>query len=199
MRLSSRCARRGPFRKLVALLAAAVLVVGGAITATAVSFHYLHAAPLECACGLDWAVPHGVPRQEVQIGSHSGTEIKPAGGQRVAFEILVANWSSVTQTVLGTPHDALTSLRARLEVARVPGDVGDGRFRGYRAPPATIPPNGSIYLRYSFFAPCAEIGTTLSWDGLDLRVRVGAFTRTEYVDFVDYTFAMTPQKSAACH
>jgi hypothetical protein len=103
--------RRRFSRKLIALVAAVVvLFAGGVITAVAVSFHYLHAAPIDCVCSVGWMPGEPHPRS-VQALGESDSIVDNTPSHEHAFYVLVANHSSVTQTIVGT-----TLMNARLEV-----------------------------------------------------------------------------------
>jgi hypothetical protein len=59
----------------------------------------------------------------------------------------------------------------------------------YVAAPVSLRPGEVKYLLVRWDA-CAPIGGYAAVNALDLRVRVGAFTRTERVDFGGFTLAV---------
>jgi hypothetical protein len=111
-----------------------------------------------------------------------------------------AHDSSVTQTILGLPEQQrMTVYRPSLQAGPETPTEGMTQVR-YASGPLTVPPHGRAALRFSFASVCLAAGGTLYWDALRLRVRVGAFTRTESVSFGDMAMAVRgTSASTACH
>lgn len=65
---------------------------------------------------------------------------------------------------------------------------------------ASAPLHGLAALRFRFRSVCLAPGGTLYWDAVRLRIRVGAFTRTESVSLDDAAMAVRgTSASAPCH
>jgi len=181
----ARAPRRRFSRKLIALLATAVVLVGGGvITAVAVSFHYLHAPAIDCVCSVGWMPGEPHPHW-VQAVSETDSIVDNTPSHAHSFYVMVANDSSVTQTVLGT---TLQNAHVEVSVEKNFSDYDAGTMH-YTAVPVTFHPGDVRYLLVRWNV-CAPIGGFAAVDTLDLRVRVGAFTRTERVDFGGFTLAV---------
>jgi hypothetical protein len=182
--------RRRRWRMWTSLGAALVLVIGGCVTAVALPFHYLHAPRLE-AFGVGWLPPDNRHFRFVQAGPYSAEVVPARPGQMQTFSVEVQNPSSVTQTVLGLAYDtSQTAEPERLTVSTVDTGVGDAMLAHYTSKPVSIPPRGVRTLRLTrHTAGCSQWGKGNSrseyYTELQLRVRVGAFTRTERVTFDD--------------
>jgi hypothetical protein len=170
--------------------ATVVLVAGGIITAVAVSFHYLHAPVLD-AFGFGWLPPDTRQDHQIQAGPYSADVTPARPGHAQTFSVDVENPSSVTQTILGLAYDTShTAEPEQLTISTTDTATGDATLAHYTPGPVSIPPHGVRTLRLTqHTAGCADWGKGTarieSYTELDLRVRVGAFTRTEVVSFGD--------------
>jgi hypothetical protein len=190
--------RRRSRWRLWTALAAVALVCAAAVVTTAVR-HYRYAPALRCACSFAWAGADAGRITNSQADAHEQMTV-PATGARQAFLVEIVNDSSVTQTILGLPEEQrMTVYRPSLQAGLQTGSQGLDEVH-YSATPLAIPPHGQAALRYSFDSVCLARAATLFWDQLALRVRVGAFTRTESVDLADTAMAVRgTSASAACH
>lgn len=182
----------GRSRRFWIVLAAVIVVLAGAgITAVAVSFRYLHAAPLSTDGG-GWLPPdNGKNFRFVEAGPYTASIVRARPGHAQTFELDLNNLSPVSQTVLGLADARrLGNPRSTAEpVHLVISTTSVLPARGpvhYTSQPVTIPPNGEYRLRFTIdtgpdWGPCESE----YWQSLDLRVRVGVFTRTETLDFDD--------------
>lgn len=151
--------------------------------------HYRYAPTLRCACGLAWAGADAGNAHDSQADGHDQMTV-PATGGRQAFLVEIINDSSVTQTILGlSGQDGPTAYRPTLQVARENGSQGMTQVH-YSSAPLAVPPHGLAALRFSFRSVCLAPQGTLYWDALKLRVRVGAFTRTESLGFDNIAMAV---------
>ena len=180
--------RRVRWRICLAVGIVVVLVSGGIVTWVSVAFHYLHAPPLECSCGLVWASPDDVRETNTDAVGHTQISVPARHGAWQAFYVEFYNPSTVTQTVLGLTDGELTGWQPRLAVARGRGGLDPSVFHGLpissASGPVAIPPHSEGVLRYSVHeTQCLAEGQTQYWTGTLVRVRVGAYTRTEDVDF----------------
>jgi hypothetical protein len=180
--------RRRSRRLLISLVVAAVVIAGGAVTAVSVSLRYLH-APSLATDGGGWLPPDNVHFQSIRAGRYTASVVPPRPGYSQTFEMDIHNPSSVTQTVLGLTNGAElgnAELRAEpehLTISTKPS-FPDNPSLTYSSGPVVIPPHGQFTLRFTHdtghnWAPCRSE----YWNGLSLQVRVGAFTRNEYLDF----------------
>jgi hypothetical protein len=176
----------------IVLAAAVVVVAGAAVAATAVSFRYLHAAPLTSNGGA-WLAPDDQQVREVEAGGYHASVIPPRPGNPQTFEIDVSNFSPVSQTILGLAdgkdlaNPELTGEPEHLAVSTNSEWPPSGHVR-FTSDPVTLPPHTTYRLRVTLVTSRHDWrgpGGCRSewWDGLSLRVRVGGFTRTEWVDF----------------
>jgi hypothetical protein len=186
--------RRRRRRLWVVLGAVTVLLIGGAITAVSVSFHYLHAPELE-VFGLGWAPPDNQNSRFVDAGPYHATVTPARPGHWQTFNVEVINRSSVTQTILGLASSAPTAEPERLTISATDTSVGNALFEHYVRAPVSIPPGGVRTLRLAHWPGDCSIwghGTsrTESWTELRLRVRVGWFTRTEILAFNNWAMVL---------
>jgi hypothetical protein len=183
--------RRRSRRFWVAIGAVAVLLIGVTITALEVSFHYAHAPRLE-AFGWGWLPPDNQHAQYPQAGLYDASVARARPGHWQTFSVDVENPSSVTQTVLGLAFDSSdTAQPERLTISSVDTGLGDAMLARYTPGPVAIPPNGVRTLRLSVRAAGCNhwghgTGRSDYWTALFLKVRVGWFTRTEEITFVNH-------------
>jgi hypothetical protein len=192
--------RRG--RRWLVIAAVLVLLTGGGITAVAVSFHYLRAPDLDMAGGYGWLPPDNLHSRSVRVGPYDGLVIPARPNHWQTFSFQVENRSSVTQTILGLPYsNGPAAEPERLTVSATSTARGDEMLAKYTSEPVAIPPGGIHTVRLSHYAGTCEIwghGNSRgeSYTELDLRVRVGAFTRTEVVSFDGAVFELRGTGSA---
>jgi hypothetical protein len=197
--------RRQLSRRALALLISTVILVGGGATAgLVITFRYLHAPPLQCACGLQWATnePHATERTAL-----ANTEFRTVASttgipRRHGFYAEIANWSAVTQTLVGVPDSARQAVHG-LRVQWAPYAMGAppyDRLR-YRSAPLTVRPRGEAIVRFSFLDTCLGNGTTRSFTEIPVRVRVGAFTGDEGISLGHFGFSVrgTAQSARTCN
>jgi hypothetical protein len=195
--------RRTRRRLWTALAAVAVLLAGGIVTWMSVAVHYFHAPALKCACGLVWAVPDGDREKDTEAVGHTQISVPARHGAWQAFYVEVTNPSSVTQTVLGLTGGELSGWQPRLAIAR--GDELDAAtFHDLpissRSGPVSIPPNTEAVLRYSVHeTQCLARNQVQMWTATVVRVRVGAYTRTEVIDFAGHGMAIVGTGARDCH
>jgi hypothetical protein len=180
--------RRRSRRLLISLVVAAVAIAGGAGTAVSVSLHYLHAPSLETDGG-GWLPPDNAHLRSIRAGGYTASVVPPRPGHSQTFGMDIYNPSSVTQTVLGLTDGAElgnADFRAEPEHLTISTTASfpDNSALTYSSKPVVIPPHGHFSLRFTHdtghnWAPCRSE----YWNGLSLQVRVGAFTRTDYLDF----------------
>jgi hypothetical protein len=175
-------------RRWIALVAVLVVVIGAVTTTVAVSWHYLHAPGLATDGG-GWLPPDSQHSRSVDAGPYHALVIPPRPGHAQTFAIDVHNPSSVTQTLLGLAYDNTdTAEPERVTVSTTSTAMGDARLAQYTSRPVAIPPNGVRTVRLTQFTAGTWTCRSESWTELRLRVRVGAFTRTETIDFSPLIF-----------
>jgi hypothetical protein len=123
---------------------------------------------------------------EADTATQTTVPIRP--GHRQGFFIQVFNFTGMTQTVLGSnlggggPNGG-TGARVRLSTSD-PLRSGSEPHAVTYALPVSIPPWQSRYLRITWISRgCLTPGEVVGMDSVELRVRVGWITRTEYVAF----------------
>lgn len=192
-------ARRPRWRRWAALVVVVLLVAGGLATFLALRTHYRDAPPLSCACGLGWAEPDTAHVRNVQAGPWAAYVVPARPGHVQAFEVLVVNTSSVTQTILGGHRDVgWTAEPVDVRFARPTGssgaDLGSKSASDFTATPAVLPPGGARWVRYAIHTAGGGIWSgsrTESFTGLDLKVRIGAWTRWQHIDFGHSAFVLS--------
>lgn len=185
--------RRRRWKVWTVLAAVLVLLAGGAITAVAVSFHYLHAPGLEAVGSVGWLPPDDrrtrLVQDEYLYDGYDVLVIPARPKQWQTFSVQVHNPSSVTQTILGQAGGSgATAEPERLTVSTTSTATGDPMRADYAPEPVGIPPDGTRTVRLSHYPGGCWIwghgnGRGEIFTYLLLRVRVGAFTRTERIDF----------------
>ena len=172
----------------IGVVLAAVVIVAGVITAVVASRHYRDAPGLTTDGG-GWLPPDNAHLRSVRAGQYSASVAPPRPGHQQTFEMDLYNPSSVSQTVLGLTDGAtlgnaeLSGEPSHLAISTTPSDPS-GAVLKYSSKSVVIPPHREFRLRYTIdtrrqWAPCQSE----YWGGLSLQVRVGVFTRTEYLDF----------------
>jgi hypothetical protein len=172
----------------------ALITIAGAATAAAGIRRYRSAPSLQCACGLAWVGPYDMRDTITEAVGYRQDSVPARYGAWQAFTVEFYNPSAVTQTVLGLTADELTGWAPRLAVTRIETlNVQAATAALEQAPAsASIPPHTEGLLKYSVHElQCLSKGQVQYWTGIALRVRVGAFTRTEHVDFPHSGMAIT--------
>ena len=136
-----------------------------------------------------WWYPPDYNRQvttEADGATQTTVPIRP--GHRQGFFIQVFNFTRMTQTVLGSnlggfgPNGG-TGARVRLSTSDPPRSGSEPHAVSY-ALPVSIPPGQSRYLRITWISRgCVTAAEVVGMDSVELRVRVGWITRTEYIAF----------------
>jgi hypothetical protein len=171
------------------LVAALVLVVA------AVSGYYVRIdsiGPLFVEGSYGWWYQPDYTRQvttRADLATQTTVPIRP--GQRQGFFIQVFNFTAMTQTVIGSnlggfgPNGG-TGARVRLS-ASDPQRSGDEPHAIAYSLPVSIPPGQSRYLRITWVSHgCPGHQQISGMDSVELRVRVGWTTRTEYLQFGEH-------------
>jgi hypothetical protein len=120
--------------------------------------------------------------------------------QRQGFLIGIDNNSDWTQTIVGVDANYETpSLPMTVSVGVGPGD-GDGSFTSQTRwiLPSSIPPHSYRVIRVLWTSNvCQPPGGAVGFTDISLRVRVGLFTRTEDIPFVNMAFVITGTKASS--
>jgi hypothetical protein len=187
--------RRSRKRMWIVLAAIAAVVAAGAVTATSISFHYLHARALSAGGSLGWLAPDNVRTKFVSAGPTNAMIIPARPGQWQTYSVQIFNNSDVTQTVLGLAPGGETAEPERITISTTSTALADESRVPYARPPVTLAPGEVRTLRLSHYSPGCWLwghgdNRAESFGGLSLRVRVGAFTRTETLDFGDDVFEL---------
>lgn len=166
--------------------------------------HYLDAPGLSTDGG-GWLPPDNAHISDVQLGRYSGSVIAPRPDHWQTVQLELINSSSVSQTVLGlVDGKTLADPKMTEEPERVTvstgSAIGDVRVASFTSKPVTIPPGGEYELRYSQLTAPAKYWPcrSESLSELDLRVRVGMFTRTEKLSFDYLIFEIRGPNSTTC-
>jgi len=147
-------------------------------------------APLLVEGGSGWWYPpdsrHPVTT-EADTATQTTVPIRP--GHRQGFFIQVFNFTRMTQTVLGStlegggPNGG-TDSRLTLSATDPQRSGNEPHAVKYASPPISIPPHQSRYLRITWISHgCVTKADVGGMDSVELRVRVGWITRTEYIAF----------------
>ncbi len=185
-------ARPWPFRvgwKGWTLIGALLLVVA------AVSGYYIKinsmtsVRPLFVEGQSGWWYPPDYNRQvttQADLATQTTVPIRP--GHRQGFFIQVFNFTGMTQTVLGSnlqgggPNGG-TNGSVTLSTSDPQRSGSEPHTLTY-ALPVSIPPGQSRYLRITWISHgCLSKLNVSGMDSVELRVRVGWTTRTEYIQF----------------
>jgi hypothetical protein len=165
----------------------AVVVAAGVVAGFIVNMET--APPLAYSGESGWWYPVDGQRQvSTTADGATQTTVPVRWHQRQGFFVQLVNTSGWTQTVLGPSSDSAQGLASAtgqlaVSVPYNPRDYWPGDPRTVRySLPVSIPPGQSRYLRLMWTSNvCLEKGGSEGTDQLDLRVRVGWFTRTEVV------------------
>jgi hypothetical protein len=170
------------------LIAALVLVVA------AVSGYYIRinsVGPLHVEGSSGWWYRPDYTRQvttEADQAVQTTVPIRP--GQRQGFFIQVFNFTGMTQTVIGSNLEGFgpnggTDGTVTLSTMdpELSGHSGQPHALAYSLP-VSIPPGQSRYLRITWISHgCLSKLNIAGMDAVELRVRIGWTTRTEYIQF----------------
>jgi hypothetical protein len=198
----------GPARLLVAEAAAAtgkrpwVFRVGwkgwaltGALVlaVAAVSGYYIRISsvgPLTVEGSSGWWYPQDYTRQvttEADLATQTTVPIRP--GRRQGFFIQLFNFTAMTQTVTGSGLDGFgpnggTSVQVTMSTSDPYRTGNDPHAVSYASLPVSIPPGQSRNLRITWISHgCLSKLNVAGMDAVELQVRVGWTTRTEYIQF----------------
>jgi hypothetical protein len=146
-------------------------------------------APLFVEGQSGWRYPPDYTLQvttEADMATQTTVPIRP--GRWQGFFIQVFNFTRMTQTVLGSNlggsgHNGGTGARVRLSTFDPLRHGSEPHTLSY-ALPVSIPPGQSRYLRVTGISHgCVAKADVGGMDSVELRVRVGWITRTEYIAF----------------
>jgi hypothetical protein len=169
-----------------ALIGALVLVVA------TVSGYYIRinsVGSLQTEGSFAWWFPQDYNHQvTTEADDVTQTTVPIRAGQRQGFFVEVFNFTGMTQTVIG---DELEGFGPKGGTdATVTLSTADPRRTHYEphavtyALPVSIPPGQSRYLRITWVSHgCLQKESVSGMDSVELRVRVGWSTRTEYIQF----------------
>jgi hypothetical protein len=173
-------------------LAGVLVVLVAAVSGYYIKINSMNSVgPLFVEGSSGWWYPHDYNHQvttEADMATQTTVPVRP--GHRQGFFVEIFNFTSMTQTVLGSnlggfgPNGS-TGARVRLSTAD-PERTGHGGFpHALRyALPVSIPPGQSRYLRITWISHgCVTAADVGGMDSVDLRVGVGWTTRTEYIAF----------------
>lgn len=174
-----------------------VVVVAAAITCGAIADTYWHAPPLTGG----WMVAPvylSDSMKSIDAGIAEQTLLRARPGERQGFEVGIENDTDRAQTVLGVqhPHRFLDGYDVQFGIHR--GEHEFGPF--YRS--VTIPPHGLAVVRIRFVTMCLNgegAGRIISTDRLQLRVRVGWYTRNEDVVLDSMTIGLLDVRDPCTH
>lgn len=190
---ASRLRRLSASRRawIVLILAALVIAVGG-VSGVVVSFHYLH-APALIVNGGRWLSPDKNRFGSINEDQTQAVITAPRLGQTQTFTVDLDNPSSVSQSVLGLTNaktlgdPTMSGEPEHISVSTT--SISGNNTLKYTTKPVVIPPHATYSLRVAYRTGEKLIwGTTPCdrsefWTSVSLRVQVGAFTRTETVNF----------------
>jgi hypothetical protein len=185
-------------RRVVAIGGSVVFLLAGLVVGVLIISHYRDAPSLANQGGdYGWGSPDNLASHFVELGPHQGLVAPMRAGHSQSFYINVDNDSSVTQTVLGLGHSSYPSDNQERVAISTGSDYRSGSFGAtYIAGPVGIPPHSMRFLRYTIDIPKCPGVSDQYWDSLRVRVRVGAFTRTETINFENAIFELTVPKTS---
>lgn len=146
------------------------------------------AAGLDCGCGEDIAYTDGAPTKDIHDGSFDAIQLDARPG-RQGIEFDLDNRTSVSQRVLGFPPGGgpwggQPSVVYTLQVGTRDTHGFPLTSTRFTTVPVTIPPGQDRDVRLEWKnLECTHLPRrTLTLTGVQLRVKIGPFTRTESVD-----------------
>ncbi len=171
-------------------LIGALLLVAAAVTVYHIKIDSMkRVAPLFVEGQSGWWYPPDYNREvttEADGATQTTVPIRP--GHRQGFFIQVFNFTGMTQTVLGSNlggsgPDGGTNAKVTLSTSDPQRSGSEPHTLSY-ALPVSIPPGQSRYLRITWTSRgCVSAAEVVGMDSVELRVRVGWVTRTEYIAF----------------
>jgi hypothetical protein len=172
-------------------VAAVLLLVVAAVSGYYVKIESMkRVAPLFVEGQFGWWYPPDYRLQvttEADMATQTTVPIRP--GHRQGFFIQVFNFTRMTQTVLGSnlggggPNGG-TNSQLTLSTTDPQRSGSEPHAVRYASPPISIPPHQSRYLRITWISHgCVTKADVGGMDSVELRVRVGWITRTEYIAF----------------
>ena len=182
----------------LAAVSVLVLVGAGAITFVTVRQRYADAEALSCVCAIGWGTPDSMEMHRTHAGFYYAMNVVADPTRKQVFYAAIVNTSPVTQTILGEANPPYSTPRLAVSGQHDPGRAGWFEKLAYSTRPVDVAPNRSVVLRYSV-PNCVDPGVMEQWEGLDLKVRVGWFTRTERIDFGDTIFVVHGSKTTGPH
>lgn len=184
--------RAGRTRKawIAALLLA--LIVAGVLGAFAFVSRYAYARSVSNdGGGYSWAAPDNTSTTFVRLADRTGLVVPARLGHSQSFYFEIRNDSPVTQTILDLADGGVTAEPEVLAIAtRTDYRLNESSFT-YRAGPMALPPHSDRFARLTISTPACPGWSSLSWDRVRLRVRVGAFTRVETIKFSSTVFELS--------
>jgi hypothetical protein len=179
---------RRPWARLglrTGLALTAVLLLAG--TAAGFAITIARVSSLECSCGTLWAYPQDSGRQtNTSADGHTQQTVPYRPGEEQGFYIEIENSTEWTQTVLGLDPARPPFAAPKSSVGVATEDTvtagTDWTHLTYR-PTGSIPPHSSRAIKVLWTTDvCLDDGAAMGIDSLNLRVRVGWFTRTESIE-----------------
>jgi hypothetical protein len=180
-------------------LAGVVLLVAAAVSGYYIKLDSMkRVAPLFVQGQSSWWYPQDNKREvttEADGATQTTVPIRP--GHRQGFFIQVFNYTRMTQTVLGSTlggggPEGGTNSQVTLSTSDPLRSGSEPRAVRYAPPPISIPPGQSRYLRITWISRgCVAANEVGGMDSVELRVKVGWITRTEYIAF-DEGFYLGP-------
>ncbi len=170
-------------------LIGALLLVVAAVSWYHIKINSMNSVrPLVADGGSGWWYPPDYSRQvttEANLATQTTVPLRP--GQRQGFFVQVFNFTGMTQTVirsnLGGGPNGGTSAHVTLSTTDPQRSGSDPHAVTY-AMPVSIPPGQSRYLRITWISHgCPGHQQISGLQAVELRVRVGWTTRTEYIQF----------------
>lgn len=147
--------------------------------------------------GYSWAAPDNEHVTFARQGDSTVLVVPVRPGHVQSFYFNIRNDTPVAQTILGLAGgSSVTDARFTAEpesfaVATVTDDRLNQADFTYRPGPVTLPPHSDRFVRLSIHRMTCP-GWTYQWfDSVSLRVRVGAFTRTETVRLTGTIFELS--------
>lgn len=196
----SRPRRRRLRATWIALGVVLVLASAGAITGTVWYRHYADAARLTVDGGEFYPITggHGGYR-DVQIGAVDVAGIQVRRATEQGFVLDVYNPSSVTQTILGTPHSPGPSAEHDRVLVSTSDPNRFGAQVTFAPGPGAVPPGQYRAVKYlTRTSVCWHAGRSETYTALHLRVRVGGTVRTEVVPFTSLITVVIEARHATC-
>jgi hypothetical protein len=173
------------------------LGVTGVVSTVAILSRYAYARPLtNDGGGYSWSAPDSLSTTFTRLGAYSVLAVPARFGQSQSFYFQIHNNSNVTQTILGLAGPGDTAEPEVLAVAtKTDYRLNESSFT-YRSGPMALPPHSDRFARLTINLPSCPGWSTQVWDRVQLRVRVGAFTKTQTVRFFSTNFELTRPTSA---